>query len=100
VTLTAAKQPELEILLVVVEEGMIFRINQVKQMQTLISDQTLSYSVFECDNLLATYEEMLEKGVEFCIDPYQNMELNKFEAAFFDDSGNWFRMTERDRTHR
>lgn len=96
VTLTATQQSELEILLVVVGEGMIFKSNQVKQMQNLIAEQTLSFGVFECDNLLTTYEEWLAKGVEFCIDPYKNPELDKYEAAFFDDSGNWFRITEKE----
>lgn len=98
VTLHAPEQAELEILLIVVEEGMIFKRNQIKQMQQLIKEQTLSYGVFECVNLLAMYEELKAKGVDFCIEPYQNDELNEYEAAFFDDSGNWFRLTERKTT--
>jgi len=98
VTLNTADQPLLQILLVVVDEGMIFKTNQVKKMQQLIQENTLSFGVFECTNLLATYEELKAKGVEFCIEPYQNPELNKYEAAFFDDSGNWFRLTEKDKT--
>ncbi|HEY5822990.1 MAG TPA: hypothetical protein VIT44_01410, partial [Cyclobacteriaceae bacterium] len=69
--------------------------NQIKQMQQLIKEQTLSFGVFECVNLLAMYEELKAKGVDFCIEPYQNGELNEYEAAFLDDSGNWFRLTER-----
>ena len=100
VTLFAPEQKELEILLVVVEEGMIFKFNQIKQMQQLIKEQTLSFGVFECVNLLAMYEELKVKGVEFCIEPYQNKELKEYEAAFFDNSGNWFRLTERKTTNR
>lgn len=100
VTLTMPEQTDLQILLVVVEEGMIFRSNQIKQMQELIKEQTLSFGVFECVNLLAMYEELKAKGVEFCIEPYENGELNEYEAAFFDDSGNWFRLTERRTTNR
>jgi catechol 2,3-dioxygenase-like lactoylglutathione lyase family enzyme len=100
VTLITPEQKALEILLVVVEEGMIFKSNQVKQMQQLVKEQTLSFGVFECVNLLAMYEELKAKGVEFCIEPYQNGELNEYEAAFFDDSGNWFRLTERKTTNR
>lgn len=95
VTLALPEQPGLEILLIVVEEGMIFKSNQVKQMQQLIGQQTFSFGVFECERLLATYEEWKAKGVTFCIDPYQNPELDEYEAAFFDDSGNWFRLTEK-----
>jgi len=94
VTLELPEQPGLELLLVVVEESMIFKSNQVKQMQSLISEQTLSFGVFECKDLLATYDDLKSKGVNFCIDPYQNSELDKFEAVFFDDSGNWFRLTQ------
>lgn len=100
VTLSTPEQKDLEILLVVVEEGMIFKSNQIKQMQQLIKDQTLSFGVFECVNLLAMYEELKAKGVEFCIEPYQNNELMEYEAAFFDDSGNWFRLTERKTANR
>jgi catechol 2,3-dioxygenase-like lactoylglutathione lyase family enzyme len=100
VTLITPEQKSLEILLIVVEEGMIFKSNQVKQMQQLVTEQTLSFGVFECANLLAMYEELKAKGVEFCIEPYQNDELNEYEAAFFDDSGNWFRLTERKTTNR
>ena len=95
VTLQLPEQPGLQILLIVVDEGMIFKSNQVKQMKQLIGEQTLSFGVFECDNLLATYEEWKAKGVVFCIEPYQNPELNEYEAAFFDDSGNWFRLTQK-----
>ena len=94
VTLHLPEQPGMEILLVVVVEGMIFKANQVKQMTQLISAQTLSYGVFECADVRAFYEEKKMLGVEFCIDPYHNPELDVFEAAFFDDSGNWFRVTE------
>ncbi len=100
VTLNTPEQTDLQILLVVVEEGMIFKSNQIKQMQQLIKEQTLSFGVFECVNLLAMYEELKAKGVEFCIEPYENGELKEYEAAFFDDSGNWFRLTERRTTNR
>ncbi len=98
VTLCLPEQENLEILLIEVEEGMIFKNNRVKQMQQLVDSKTLSFGVFECENLPALYEELKAKGVEFFIGPYQNPELNKYEAAFFDDSGNWFRLTEREKT--
>jgi catechol 2,3-dioxygenase-like lactoylglutathione lyase family enzyme len=100
VTLNTPEQPDLQILLVVVDEGMIFKNNQVKQMQQLIKEQTLSFGVFECVNLLATYKELKAKGVDFCIEPYENDKLSEYEAAFFDDSGNWFRLVERRTTNR
>lgn len=95
VTLALPEQEEMQILLVVVDEGMIFKSNQIKLMQQLIQKQTLSYGVFECQNLLAMYEELKAKGVEFFMEPYQNPELDEYEAVFLDDSGNWFRLTEK-----
>jgi catechol 2,3-dioxygenase-like lactoylglutathione lyase family enzyme len=99
VTLSLPEQNNLELLLIVVDEGMIFKSNQVKQMRQLMQQQTLSFGVFECQNLLAMYEELKAKDVEFCIEPYQNSELDEYEAAFFDDSGNWFRLTEKKTTN-
>ena len=66
------EQEQLQLLFVVVEEGMVFQLNQVKEMQELLEDNTLSYGVFECDNVVATYEEFRLKGVNFCIEPYLN----------------------------
>lgn len=94
VTLRLPWQPTLEILLIVVEQGMIFTMNQARQMAGIIGEQALSFGVFECSNVRAFYEEAKEKGVEFCILPYHNPQLDIFEAAFLDDSGNWFRITE------
>jgi predicted enzyme related to lactoylglutathione lyase len=49
--------------------------------------------VFECDNLIATYEELKAKGVEFTKPPTK--EFYGFEALFQDDSGNWFSLGEK-----
>ncbi|HTE32124.1 MAG TPA: VOC family protein [Chryseolinea sp.] len=95
ITICPAQQPDMQLLLMPVEENMIFKIHQVKKMQELIGEQIFSFGVFECTNLLATYEELKMKGVQFCIEPYKNKYLDEYEAAFFDDSGNWFRMTEK-----
>lgn len=95
VTLALPEQENMQILLVPVEESMIFKSNQIKRMQQLVKEQTFSFGVFECRNLPAMYEELKAKGVEFFIEPYQNPELGEYEAVFFDDSGNWFRLTEK-----
>jgi extradiol dioxygenase family protein len=95
VTVSPPEQPDFQILLVVVAKGMIFKNNQVKKMQQLINEETLSFGVFECNSLLATCEELKMKGVEFCIEPYNNGYLGEYEAAFFDDSRNWFRLTQK-----
>lgn len=95
ITISPPEQTDFQILLVPVDEGMIFKTHQAKKMQQLVSEETLSFGVFECVNLLATYEELKTKGVRFCFEPYQNGDLDEYEAAFFDDSGNWFRLTQK-----
>ena len=54
----------------------------------LVAEGTFGFGVFECNDLLATYEELKAKGVEFKKAPTQ--EFYGFEALFKDDSGNWF----------
>jgi len=48
--------------------------------------------VFECDDMLATYEELKAKGVKFTKEPTK--EFYGFNAVFEDDSGNWFSLSE------
>ena len=62
-------------------------------MRTLVENGTFGFGVFECDDLLATYEELKAKGVEFEKEPTR--EFYGFEAIFKDDSGNWFSLSER-----
>jgi len=78
----------LEISLMPVEEGMMFNKEAAQQMRELVSKGTFGFGVFECNDLLATYEELKAKGVEFTKEPTK--EFYGFEALFKDDSGNWF----------
>ena len=55
--------------------------------------QLVGFGVFECNDLLATYEELKAKGVEFTKPPKK--EFYGFEALFKDDSGNWFSLGEK-----
>jgi len=87
-TITAPEQPGLEISLMPVEEGMMFNKEAAQQMRELVSKGTFGFGVFECNDLLATYEELKAKGVEFTKEPTK--EFYGFEALFKDDSGNWF----------
>ncbi len=87
-TVTPPEQPDLEISLMSVDEGMMFNKEAAAVMRDLIAKGTFGFGVFECNDLLATYEELKAKGVEFTKEPTK--EFYGFEALFKDDSGNWF----------
>lgn len=87
-TVCPPDQPELEITLMLIDDGMMFTTESAAAMRDLVSKGTFGFGVFECDDLLATYEEMTAKGVEFTKPPTK--EFYGFEALFKDDSGNWF----------
>ena len=87
-TVCPPDQPDLEISLMAIGEGMMFKKEAAKQMRDLVSNGTFGFGVFECNDLLATYEELKAKGVEFKKPPTK--EFYGFEALLKDDSGNWF----------
>ena len=87
-TVCPPEQPGLEIILMPVQEGMMFKKEAADQMRELVKNGTFSFGVFECKDLLATYEELKAKGVEFKKPP--TTEFYGYEALFKDDSGNWF----------
>jgi len=87
-TVTPPEQPDVEISLMAISAGMMFDEASAAAMRDLVSKGTFGFGVFECNDLLATYEEMKTKGVEFTKPPTQ--EFYGFEALFKDDSGNWF----------
>ena len=92
-TVTPPDQPELEITLMLIDDGMMFTTESAAAMRDLVSKGTFGFGVFECDDLLATYEELTAKGVEFTKPPTK--EFYGFEALFKDDSGNWFSLGEK-----
>lgn len=92
-TVTPPEQPELEITLMAIDEGMMFKKESAQKMRELVAEGTFGFAVFECNDLLATYEEMKTKGVRFKKEPKQ--EFYGFEALFIDDSGNWFSLGEK-----
>ena len=91
-TVTPPEQPELEITLFLVAEGGMFDRETVQSMKTLIKKGTFGAAVFTCRDLLATYEELVLKGVVFKKPPTK--EFYGFEALFIDDSGNWFSLAQ------
>jgi catechol 2,3-dioxygenase-like lactoylglutathione lyase family enzyme len=87
-TVVPPDQPDLEITLMAIDEGMMFKKDAAEQMRELVQKGTFGFGVFECNDLLATYEELTAKGVEFTKPPTK--EFYGYEALFKDDSGNWF----------
>ncbi len=87
-TVCTPEQPDLEITLTSIEDGMRFRNGAAEQMRELVKKGTFGFGVFECNDLNATYEELKAKGVVFKKPPTK--EFYGYEALFIDDSGNWF----------
>lgn len=92
-TICPPEQPDLEISLMGIDEGMMFKKDSAAQMRELVKRGTFGFGVFECNDLQATYEEMKAKGVMFKKAPTK--EFYGFEALFTDDSGNWFSLGEK-----
>jgi catechol 2,3-dioxygenase-like lactoylglutathione lyase family enzyme len=92
-TVGPKEQPDLEIILMSIQEGTSFTKESAEQMRTLVRRGTFGFGAFECDNLQATYEELKSKGFEFTKPPTR--EIYGYAAVFKDDSGNWFSLSER-----
>lgn len=93
-TVTPPDQPELEITLMAISEGMMFKKEAAEQMRELVKKGTFGFGVFECKDIYATYEELKAKGVVFSKPPKK--EFYGLEALFKDDSGNWFSLGQKD----
>ena len=87
-TVCPPEQPDIEISLMPIEDGMMFKDGAAAQMRELVKKGTFGFAVFECKDLNATYEELTRKGVVFKKPPTK--EFYGYEALFTDDSGNWF----------
>ena len=93
-TVCPPEQPDLEITLIAIDEGMMFGKESAKQMKELVKAGTFGFGVFQCNDLMATYQELKLKGVAFKKEPTK--EFYGFEALFKDDSGNWFSLGEKE----
>ncbi len=87
-------QPDLEIVLMPIQAGMMFTEDTAKQMRELVKNGTYGFGVFETADIHATYEELLAKGVAFSKKPTK--EFYGIEAIFKDDSGNWFSLGQKE----
>ena len=92
-TVTPPEQPDVEINLMAIDDGMMFKKDAAEKMRELVKEGTFGFAVFECNDLMVTYEELKAKGVKFKKEPKR--EFYGFEALFVDDSGNWASLTEK-----
>src|ERR1700761_8093539 len=92
ITVCPPEQPELEISLMDINEQTLRTKEAAEQMADLVRKGSFGFGVFQCKNLMATYEEMKAKGVEFVKEPTK--EFYGFAALFKDDSGKWFSLGE------
>ena len=92
-TVNPTEQSDVEIALMAIDEKMMFNKDSAEKMRELVAAGTFGFAVFECDDILATYEELKAKGVRFKKEPTQ--EFYGFSAMFEDDSGNWFSLSEK-----
>lgn len=93
-TVTPPEQPELEITLMPIVEGMMFNKDTAAKMKDLVKAGTFGFGVFECKDIYATYEELKAKGVVFKKPPTK--EFYGIEALMVDDSGNWFSLGQKE----
>ncbi len=87
-TVCPPDQPDLEISLMPIAEGMMFSKENAEALRNLVKAGAFGFGVFECKDIYATVEEMKAKGVVFIKEPKE--EFYGIEALFKDDSGNWF----------
>jgi catechol 2,3-dioxygenase-like lactoylglutathione lyase family enzyme len=92
-TVSPKSQPDLEIILMLVQPGFGQGEETVEMMKKLIAAGAMGAGVFEVDDCKATYDELKAKGVEFMGEPEEK--FYGTEAIVKDPFGNWFSMTER-----
>jgi catechol 2,3-dioxygenase-like lactoylglutathione lyase family enzyme len=91
-TVCLKDQPNTEMALIQVQEGMSFNKETAEQLKKLVANGTFGFATFQCEDIYATYEELKAKGVEFPKPPKQ--EFWGIGATFKDDSGNWFSLSQ------
>lgn len=96
-TVCPRDQKEIEITLMPINKGGMFKAEVAQQLSELVKNGTFGFGVFECTDIYATYQELKDKGVVFTKEPTQ--EFYGVEAMFRDDSGNWFSLTQFKKAH-
>ena len=91
-TLGPKDQPDLEIVLMPIQPGHMWDEETTNQVRQLVKKGALGGGVFNTDDVRKTYAELKAKGVEFLSEPEEKP--YGVEAAFKDNSGYWFSLTQ------
>ena len=91
-TVSPTEQPDLEITLMPINKGGMFKEEVAKNLTELVKNGTFGFGVFQCKDVFATYEDLKSKGVVFTKEPTK--EFYGIESMFRDNSGNWFSLTQ------
>jgi catechol 2,3-dioxygenase-like lactoylglutathione lyase family enzyme len=86
-------QPDLQIVLMQINEGPMWTKETVEKLKALVKQGTFGLGVFETPDCQTTYETLKAKGVEFLQPPTER--FYGIEAIVKDNSGNWFSLTQR-----
>jgi predicted enzyme related to lactoylglutathione lyase len=92
VTVGVPGQPDLEIALMEPKPGMVLDEETAAQLRALVKKGVLGGGVFETADCVATYEELVARGVHFHGAPAK--QPYGIAAVFNDDSGNFFSLTQ------
>ncbi len=91
-TVGTPEQPGFEINLTPIQENLLHSKETAAALRELVKKGTFGVGVFTCHDIMATYEELKGKGVEFLKPPTK--EFYGTEALFKDDSGNFFSLAQ------
>jgi uncharacterized glyoxalase superfamily protein PhnB len=91
-TVSPKTQPELEIVLMKIKEGLMYSADRAATLKKLVQDGVFCVGVFETSDCRGTYEELKARGVEFTSPPQEK--FYGIEAVGKDNSGNWFSMSQ------
>lgn len=92
-TVSPKGQPDVQIILMKLAASGQMDAESAAALRDLIRKGVTAAGVFETGDLQKTYEEMVEKGVEFTSAPQK--QFYGLEAVFKDPTGNWFSLIER-----
>jgi catechol 2,3-dioxygenase-like lactoylglutathione lyase family enzyme len=93
-TVSPPGQPDLEFILAAPEMG--HDEETARQLRELVAKGAFGGGVWATDDCRKTHDELSSRGVVFVQEPAERP--YGVEAVFRDDSGNWFSLTEHNRT--
>lgn len=91
-TVGPPEMPGFEINLTLIHESILKSEGKAEALKEMVKTGTFGVGIFTCTDIIATYEELKGKGVDFIKPPTK--EFYGTEALFKDDSGNWFSLAQ------